>query len=264
MRKQKLQGRKNTVKKRIAFFIFFVLCFIATALEVPPLKEPVTDLAGVLDTAEHTKISDFLTKLDTSSQVQIAVLIIPSLEGESLEDYSMQVAEKWKIGQKGKDSGVILLIANDEHKIRIEVGYGLEGFITDAKASSIIRNVIAPEFKKNNYGEGIYQAVQNLAGLALEDESLISDKLNTEEDSDGTPWLLIIIIVAVFLLVGGLQGKRRSGSPSFGRGFSSGIGGGFSGDSGNFGGGGGFSSGGGSSFSGGGGSFGGGGASGGW
>ncbi|QSH99858.1 YgcG family protein [Treponema phagedenis] len=256
------------MKKKIAVFVFFLLCFIAAALEVPPLKWPVTDTAGILTKDEHEKIYAFLRKTEANSSLQIAVLIIPALQGEVLENYSMRVAEKWKIGKKGKDSGVILLVSKNDRKIRIEVGYGLEGFITDAKASSIIRNVIAPQFRKEKYGEGIYQAVENIAGLALQDESLVSSIVNVEPAGKSSLTEIIFAIIfgvcapiAVFILILrkillGIDKYLAKKYPSTaglsteGRHYSSSS---YSSSS--------YSS---SSYSGGGGSFGGGGASGGW
>ncbi len=117
------------------------------------------DEAHILTQPAIDKLEQQLIAYQDSTSNEIAVLIIPSLEGDALEDYSLRVVEKWKLGKKNKDNGVLLLIVADEHKIRIETGYGLEGVLTDAKASRIIRNEIAPHFRQNQYDEGVTAGV---------------------------------------------------------------------------------------------------------
>ena len=127
----------------------------AQALDVPKLRDRVTDLAGVLTPDQVSSLDTKLKELETTDSTQVAVLIIPSLEGEPLEDYSMRVASEWKIGQKGRDNGAILLIAMKERRIRIEVGYGLEPTLTDARSSQIWRNEIVPRFRTGDFYGGI-------------------------------------------------------------------------------------------------------------
>lgn len=251
--------------KQLFRFTFIAFLFFQSigvfSLDIPPLKGPVNDYAQLLTGNEAQELNDYLYSIDQNSDLQIAVLTIPSLENESIEDYSIRVAEQWKIGKKGKDSGIILLIAAQDRRVRIEVGYGLEGLVTDAQASRIIRSVIAPYFKNRAYGKGILLGVKNVAGLALQDESLISQAVNASDKphEDSIPFPIVIFLIIIFLfgsrfMPGGLlwpllffSSSRRS--------------------SGYFGCSGGYSSSGGSGcsfFSGGGGSFGGGGASGSW
>lgn len=130
-----------------------------TALEVPKLTGRVVDLVGTLTENSRTVLEERLANHEKETSNQVVVLIIPSLEGEILEEYSIKVASSWKLGQKKKDNGVLLLIAKEDRKLRIEVGYGLEGVLTDAKAARIIRNIIVPEFKKEEYTEGIVLGV---------------------------------------------------------------------------------------------------------
>ena len=232
------------------------------ALTVPHLQGPVNDIAGVLSLSEKEAIESFLLNTEQSSQLQIAVLIVKSLEGESLEDYSMSVVESWKLGSKEKDSGALLFISINDRKIRIETGYGLEAHLTDAACAKIIRTVIAPAFRNRDYGSGILEGVKAMAGYALKDESLIknAEAAGSEPQQDGG-MLFAIILIVIYILFSRVSGRglwwlpfllltndRRS-HRSFGSGRSSGSGfGGFSGGG----------------YSGGGGSFGGGGASGGW
>lgn len=237
--------------------ITYLLLHIAllSALDVPQLTAPVNDYAQLFKRNELQELNAYLYELDQKSDLQIAILTIPSLEDENLEDYSIRVAEQWKIGHKGKDSGVIFVIAAQERKLRIEVGYGLEGLITDAQSSRIIRSVMRPEFQKGEYGKGTLRGVKNIAGLALQDESLISQAVkepdHTEDDSFSIPLAIFLIIVFLFgarFMPGGLfwpllflasgRGSGRS-SGGFGGSFGRGNGGsGFSGGGGRFGGGG--------------------------
>lgn len=253
----------NTTKLILPVFLALSLCFHLPALEVPPLTGPVQDTAGLLSQSEKQDLEEYLLALDRQTGVQIAVLTIPSLEGESLEDFSMKTAETWKLGQAEEDNGALLLVALAERAIRIETGYGLEGTLTDAKSGLIIRQVIAPRFRAERYGQGIIEAVRNMAGIATGNEEIVSEKVrNPDEENSGGNMAGLIFFILFFLLMrgglgkrggllgalflGSMLGGRRGGSSGFG-------GGGFSG--GGFGGGG---------FSGGGGGFGGGGASGGW
>lgn len=173
--------KKNSKSLFILCFLFLIL-IKAFGLNVPSLKGRVNDLAGIISADEAKKIEEFLFEVEKRSDVQIAVLTIPSLEGENLEDYSMRVAEAWQLGSKENNSGVLLLVAAHDRKIRIEVGYGLESTLTDAKVGSIIRNIISPEFRKGNYGSGILQGVKTIAGYVLQDETLMQQFNSTDEN----------------------------------------------------------------------------------
>ncbi len=146
----------------IRLALFLTLGFTAFALEVPEIKEPVTDLAGVLTQEQVSLLNSKLQNLKATDSTQLAVLIIPGLEGESLEDYTMRVVEAWKGGQKGTDNGALLFISKNDRKIRIEVGYGLEHVLTDLASSKIIRKEIAPRFKEGNFYEGIDAGVTGI------------------------------------------------------------------------------------------------------
>ena len=119
----------------------------------------VHDEAHVLTQPTIDKLEQQLITYQDSSSNEIAVLIVPTLEDDALENYSLRVVEKWELGKKNKDNGVLLLIVVDDHKIRIETGYGLEGVLTDAKTSRIIRNEIAPHFRQNQYDEGVIAGI---------------------------------------------------------------------------------------------------------
>lgn len=150
------------------YFLIFFLAAIAPvslyALDVPPRPaDYVNDYAGMISGEKKSQLNQFLRQFETETSNQIVVAAFQSLENESLEDFSIRLAETWKIGQKGKDNGVILLIFKDDRKVRIEVGYGLEGALPDALAGQIIQNVIAPAFRDGRYDEGISNAVTAIA-----------------------------------------------------------------------------------------------------
>jgi uncharacterized protein len=131
----------------------------AAAKEVPFLSGRVVDEAGLLSAAARQRIDGELGALERETGDQVAVLIVQSLGGEPLEDYSVKVAQTWKLGQKGKDNGILLLISRDDRKLRIEVGYGLEGALTDLRSNEIIDQVIRPRFRQGDFDGGVEQGV---------------------------------------------------------------------------------------------------------
>lgn len=145
--------------------LFSIWTVTVRALEVPALKNRVNDLAGLLDPTTERQLEAALAQLEQSDSTQLALLTVPSLQGDSLEEFSMRVVEQWQLGQKEMDNGVLLLIAKKERKIRIEVGYGLEGKLTDLLAGRIIRNVIVPRFKMGRFDQGIIAGVNAIVGV---------------------------------------------------------------------------------------------------
>jgi len=142
--------------KYVPAFLALICCALPlSALEVPPLAAPVTDLAGLLSAGQVEQLNDLLLDYEAHTSNQFAVLIIPSLEGEVLESYSIEVAGAWALGQADKDNGLLLLVALAERRLRIEVGYGLEGVLTDAFSGRVIDHTIVPYFKKEQYFKGI-------------------------------------------------------------------------------------------------------------
>jgi uncharacterized protein len=225
----------------------------ALALDVPPLVGRVNDGANVLSAQMRSQLEAQLESYERSTGHQLAVLTIPSLEGEPIEDYTIRVVESWQLGKKGKDDGVLLFVAVGDRKIRIEVGYGLEGDLPDALVGRIIREVMAPAFRQGDLGFGISRAVSAISSATGgQGESLPPPRRTRSHDGGGlSPYLLLALVVLLFIGGGRGMGGFIVGSA---------LGGGF-GRGGGFGGGGSRQSGG---FRGGGGGFGGGGASGGW
>ncbi|HET9959046.1 MAG TPA: TPM domain-containing protein, partial [Polyangiaceae bacterium] len=134
----------------------------AAAREVPPLAGRVNDTAALLTQAERQRIEQKLAKYEADSGHQFAVLTIDTLDSDSLEEFSIRVVEAWKLGKKKVDDGLLLLVVRDDRKIRIEVGYGLEGEIPDAIAARITRDTLKPAFRAGRYGEGIEAAIDAL------------------------------------------------------------------------------------------------------
>jgi uncharacterized protein len=133
-----------------------LLCGTAQAeIAVPVLKQRVTDLTSTLDATQIQALNASLAAFESGKGSQIAVLLVPTTHPEAIEQFSMRVAEAWKLGRKGVDDGVLLLIAKDDHKLRIEVGYGLEGVLNDATAKRIVSEVITPYFKRGEFYPGI-------------------------------------------------------------------------------------------------------------
>jgi len=159
----KVDGRQVVVSSCLLFTFLFLSQFIYAQKAVPELwSQRVHDDAHLLSAETVDELERGLATYQDSTSNQIAILIIQSLDGDVLEDYSIRVAEKWKLGQADKDNGVLLLVAVDDHKMRIEVGQGLEGVLTDAIASRIIRNEIAPNFRRDDYDAGIKEGVDGI------------------------------------------------------------------------------------------------------
>jgi uncharacterized protein len=151
----------EVVMRKILFLVgmVFMSSLCLAALEVPPLRGHVNDYASLLSPGAAQQLEGELAAFEQSDSTQIVVLTVPSLQGEVPEQYSIRVVEAWKIGQKGKDNGALLLVAKNEHKVRIEVGRGLEGTLTDLVTGRIIRNEISPAFKKGDFDAGISAGV---------------------------------------------------------------------------------------------------------
>ncbi|MFH1800075.1 MAG: TPM domain-containing protein [Candidatus Omnitrophota bacterium] len=250
-------GQVALFRKAICPVSFFTLLFFLglsalSALQVPPRADGyVTDRAGLLSPSARENLEAVLRTFNEKTSNQVVVATFPSLEGDSLEDFSMRLAEAWKAGQKRKDNGVIFLIFKNDRKIRIEVGYGLEGVLTDALSGQIISQVVAPYFRKGDYPGGILAGTDAIM-KATRGEFKGSGGSRNEKDNWAAFFSFFVVIFFFlnflnFLIRShydtGRRGSRHSGFWA-GGGFSSGGGGG--------------------GFSGGGGGFGGGGASGGW
>ncbi|TYK60028.1 MULTISPECIES: TPM domain-containing protein [Pseudomonas] len=235
----------------LAFWLLACMGMAQAALTFPALTGRVVDNAQMIDPATRQQLTQQLQALEQTSGDQLVVVTVPDLQGVPIEDYGYQLGRAWGIGQKGKDNGALLIVARDERQLRIEVGYGLEGVLTDAQSWVIINQVILPKFKTGNFSQGISDGVaamiQVVGGEPLAVPAHVADA-NFAKDNPGFSIGLFILLIGVLWLC------NRMGLPvgaillailsSSGRGGSGGGGGG--------------------GFRGGGGGFGGGGASGGW
>ena len=248
----------------LSFIFVLLLSSIAVALDVPQLRGRVNDYANVLQTSQAQALESQLAQLERDTGHQVAVLTVPTLDGEDIEGFSIRVAENWKIGKKGYDNGAILVVAVKDRRLRLEVGYGLEGVLPDAIAKRVTADYIVPHFRQQDYAGGI------VAGITAVDKVIRKEPLPeaARKKTQSRGWnmnspIMIAITFAILGLMGfastsgrqrnsmwGTRGRR--GGPMIFGGPSGWGGGGFGGG------------GGGGGFSGGGGSFGGGGSSDSW
>jgi uncharacterized protein len=272
------------MRKLILLFLLFVGA-PAAAQNFPALSGRVVDAANLLSPADEAELTQKSEALEKASSRQLVVATVPDLQGYPIEDYGYQLGRKWGIGEKGANNGIILLVAPNERRVRIEVGYGLEPIITDALSWQIINGTVLPRFKADDYPGGIKAGADALIAQlgappevaekkALEAAQQQQQQATAQRQSGGGGlasmstlifWGIVFLFVILPMLRGGGRRRgrrygRRGGVFIWGPGFGGG-GGGWGGGGDGFGG---FGGGGGGGFSGGGGSFGGGGASGGW
>lgn len=184
--------------------LLLVVC-AGFALEVPYLSGRVNDLAGLLDEATRERLEQKLARLEQATGAQVVVLIIPSLEGESLEEFSHRVASTWQLGQKGKDNGVLFLIAINDRKMRLEVGYGLEAVLPDATCRRILDNLVRPRFRAGDFGGGVEAGVEALA-KALQGQALPEEAQKSPKRGGGGElgFFGTLLFLGVFLIVVGM------------------------------------------------------------
>lgn len=205
---------KKIIAALAASFLISSSIFAAT---VPALKGRVNDYAKIIRDSDEREIEEYLAGIEQTSGIQIAVLTMPSLDGEDISSFGIRVADKWNLGDKEKDNGAILIVAYAEHDLRIEVGDGLEGSLTDAKCGLILRNVIVPEFRDGNYSGGIMKGVKDMGAIASGDESAVSRSVREGEDNSGDDSLVPIFVIIVWLIFfvsmisAGARRSRRRG-----------------------------------------------------
>lgn len=287
---------KLTAPVRLSFWAL-LLCLLSVVgvvhaeplQSIPPLSARVVDSTSTLSADQRRVLEDKLRELEAEKGAQLAVLVVPSVQPESLEQYSLRVAEAWKLGRKGIDDGAILLVVMRDRKVRIEVGYGLEGALTDAITQRIIREAITPAFQQGDYAGGIAAGVDRMSSLVRGEALPAAKGTRAAAPKQGSRLVgslfgLFIAGAVLRAMFGRILGAMALGALAAAVGWfilssvvlaalmgvvgffvtllgGLGVGGGYGGG---YGGGGGWSSGGGGGFSGGGGSFGGGGSSGSW
>ncbi len=259
----------------LALLVLFAtaLATLAFAQSFPALSGRVVDQAGIISQDAQSQLTERLRTLEDKSGIQLVVATVKSLDGNDIETYANKLFRNWKLGEAKNNNGVLLLVAPNERKVRIEVGYGLEGTLTDALSKLIIVNAIAPRFKAGDFSGGVDRGTQDIITVLTTDSSEWAKRPQFRQQEEGIKIDFAVVMFALIMILFIYLSMRRNettqrgrwtrGSnggvflPTDGRGFPGGWGGGWSGgssDSGSWGGG----------FSGGGGSSGGGGASGDW
>ncbi|MDN5753304.1 MAG: YgcG family protein, partial [Nitrosospira sp.] len=159
-------------KKALAFIaLLFSVSLPAAEVAVPPLTSRITDLTGTLSANETAQLEQKLTAFEAKKGSQIAVLMVPTTQPETIEQYSIRVAEAWKLGRKGVDDGVLLVLAKRDRGLRIEVGYGLEGVLPDAMAKRIVDEIMVPKLRQADFAGGIDAGIERVMGV-IEGEPL--------------------------------------------------------------------------------------------
>jgi uncharacterized protein len=239
---------------RLAIGIIALLytALVVFAVNFPALTGRIVDQANIIPADTRSAIEPKLADLEAKSGIQLVVATVTSLEGQEVEPYANELFRSWKLGEKAKNNGVLLLVAPNERRVRIEVGYGLEGTLTDALSKVIITNAITPRFKAGDFSGGISRGVDDIITVLTTDASewqkRPSLRLDNQQTTDPATWLLIAALIALFTLLIVSPGFRwlflnlvlnilvSSGGSRSGGGYSSG--GGFSGGGGSSGGGG--------------------------
>jgi uncharacterized protein len=248
----------------LGILLLCLLSIRAYPLDVPPLRGRVNDYAKVITTDQTRKLEDQLAQFERDTGHQVAILTVPSLEGDSLEDFSIRVAESWKIGKKDFDNGLILIVVPKDRRLRLEVGYGLEGILPDAVANQITTQYIIPHFRAGDYTAGIVAGIDAVLKVIKKEplpEAARQKPANPSGSGFGslTGLVLLLGLIAVMSMASNANRRKKGIWATRGRRYppifwgGGGFGGGGFGGSGGFGGGG---------FGGGGGGFGGGGAAG--
>jgi uncharacterized protein len=194
------------------------LTFANSPQAIPPLTGYVVDGAGVLSAAEREALSQQLARLPLQAQVQMAVLLVNHTAPESIESYSIRVVEDWKLGVKGQDRGLLLLVALKEHRVRLEVGRGLEGVLPDAVAKRIVAEIFVPELKKSkNLAAALNATVMAVADLLVGESKAVVAGGNVtghrkQADDSTFEWLILIVIILV-VVMSKARAWRRHAAP---------------------------------------------------
>jgi uncharacterized protein len=270
-RHQRSAPAPSVLRALVGLLVLLSLLAPALAQTFPPLSGRVVDAADLLSPEQEAQLTSELEALETKSTDQLVVVTVPSLEGYAIEDYGIRLARSWAIGQKDKDNGVILIVAPNDRKVRIEVGRGLEPIMTDALASVVINSTIIPRFRRGEPAEGIVAGVKDIVAVLTGDAAEVEQRArggSAQPEPHWTDYLPLLIWIAIVIIILWNAHRQQSMAAKSGRytrrrGSDVIILPGGWGSSGSWSGGGG-SGGGGGGFGGGGGGFGGGGSSGGW
>lgn len=176
-----------------------LLLLVLLGATIPPLTGRIVDEASLLTPEQRAELERKLEKIERTTSIQIVIVTIPSLDGEPIEDYSVRLAQQWRIGQKGLDNGVVILVAKAERKVRLEVGYGLESVIPDGLAGRIIREQITPRFRQNDYYGGLNAAVDAILLASRKEYPAVSPETPRVPDTPSVENLIFPILIAGIL-----------------------------------------------------------------
>jgi uncharacterized protein len=204
--------------KRLLYILLFVgIALQANAQDLLPKPNPprlVVDKAGVLSAEQVQILERQLVALDDSTSNQICIVTLPTLEGGSVDDYAVNLFRSWGIGNKKTNNGVLILVAVNDRKVHIEVGYGLEGAIPDVTAKNIINTDLGPNFKQGNYYRGFANAIESLSKAAAGEYKAPRARKQEKGTSGGEILVFIIIVVVILALIGGRGGRGGGGMMS--------------------------------------------------
>jgi len=203
------------LSRRHLLILTVLACVLATAsaviaLEVPYLSGRVNDQANLLDDGFEGQLEERLRLLEEETGAQVAVLTIPSLEGDPLEDFSIRVVETWKLGRADTDDGVLILVARDERRMRIEVGYGLEGVLTDAQSGRIIDHLMAPRFREGDFNGGVGAAVEAVSS-AIRGEPVDLPEKSTRSEGVNPGAIIFLLIFGLPFIGAALSARGAAG-----------------------------------------------------
>ena len=245
------------MRKIFLIFVFLALPFLGYAQNIPQPTGWVNDFANVIDKVNADKLSSLIEEVEQKTSTEIAVVAVNSIAPYDEKEYARVLFDSWRPGKKGKDNGVLVLLAVKERRWRIETGYGVEGILPDGLCGEIGRNYMVPFFKEGKFGEGLYQGICAIANIIAKDahvtfaalsnfEEVAPEKQSASTNPDSLTTVVIIIVIVLFLVLSNLgSGRSRYygggyyGGGSWGGGFGGGGGGGFGGFGGGGGGGGG-------------------------
>jgi len=201
-RYEKITPSFENMKRIFCFFILLLCCLPVAAygLDVPRLQGYVNDYAGMISSSAKLKIEEGLKAFEQSDSTQLVILTIPSLEGENIEEFSIKVAEVWKIGQQQKDNGILFVVSKQERKIRVEVGRGLEGRLTDLMAGRIIDQVIKPRFKQGDFDAGFIAGASALIS-ATRGEFKAEQRPLQSKQKGFPPFVTFLMFLGIFVLI---------------------------------------------------------------
>ena len=204
--------------RKLFLLLLIFIASIALADDVPGYSSYVNDYAGVITEKDKTSMEEVAKEVEEKTGAQIAVLTVKSMEPyASIDEFGMAVAEKWKVGEKGKDTGIIIILAMEERKVRIEVGYGLEGIFNDAKVGRILDNTIIPYFRGGDFSAGLRRGMFKIADTIGTEMNVELDERAKMQDNNFTERLCMLIFFIIFVSIFLMMIRRMNNAKRTGR-----------------------------------------------